>query len=285
MQRSIYLLFLTIVMVNPVFCQQTSKLDDEFDDPLSINEWKLFHQEEAWPNHVLKLDIDSSTAGCLHVEPEVGFWYGEVHCGPYLYREIEGDFTAVTSIKVSGKTSEVPLRLFSLAGLMVRSPRPVDTSKDDKNQENWLFLTTGFAKKTKSAPVGPQFETKVTINSNSSLEIFTAPQGWIEMAISRIGSVFYLSYRADDGSWVCLREIAHPHMATQTQIGFIAYTDFNNKMKRRYLMSRKKLNTTVYKDGKPDLVARAEYFRITKPKQETPLSNYDDLATALSLPQ
>jgi len=258
--------------------------NDEFTNQQTLKNWKLFHEEEGWPNHTLKLDINQSTPNALHLEPQTGFWYGEVHCGPFLYKTIKGNFTVVTRIQVNGKRTEVPEKLFSLAGLMVRSPRPNNFPKTKPKQENWLFMSTGFAKKTKGIPPGPQFETNLTVNSKSNLKIYPAPKGWVDLSISRIGNTFYLMYKESLGSWQCIRTVSNPEMKSELQVGLIAYTDFNNKMKRRYLFGRKKLNTTVYQDGQPDLIAKVDYFRVYRHRQTTPLTNFESLSTSLNLP-
>ena len=272
-------------MSSTAFNQTPSELlNDEFTDSQSLENWKLFHEEEGWPNHILKLDINQSTPNALHLEPQTGFWFGEVHCGPFLYKPIKGNFTIVTRIQVNGKKGAVPEKSFSLAGLMIRSPRPDRLPKTQSRQENWLFLSTGFAKKTKGIPPGPQFETKVTINSKSNLKIYPAPKGWIEISISRVGDTFYLMYKDALDSWQCIRKVTNPEMKDELQVGLIAYTDFNNKMKRRYLFARKKLNTTVYQDGQPDLIAKVDYFRVYRHNQTAPLTNFESLATSLNLP-
>jgi len=258
--------------------------NDEFDNAESLKEWKLFHEEEDWPNHIRKLDINTSSSNALHLEPQVGFWYGDVHCGPFLYKEIEGNFTVVTRIQVNGKQTETPEQLFSLAGLMVRSPRDPGVAKTKSKQENWLFISTGYAKKTKGVPPGPQFETKVTVNSKSKLKIYAAPKGWMDIAISRVGDTFYLLNKDASGTWKCVRTVVNPNMKQKLQVGFIAYTDFNRKMKRRYVFRRKKLNTTVYTDGTPDLIARIDYFRVYEHGQKSPLQNFDSLSSELNLP-
>ncbi|MEM8898755.1 MAG: DUF1349 domain-containing protein [Bacteroidota bacterium] len=231
-------------------------LSDEFDQAESMENWTSFHESEGWPNHALKANIDTDSEGNFHLEPNTGFWYGEVHCGPYYFKQVEGDFTVTTRVKASGKNTEVPQKLFSLAGLMIRSPRQEGVAKTDKGHENWLFLSTGYAKGKNQA----QFETKLTIKGKSKLKILPAPEGWVEIAIRREGDQFTM-YVNKEGKWEVLRTLTHPNMSERLQVGMIAYTDFNAKMKRRYIFSRSSLNTTVFTDGEPDLIARFEYIR------------------------
>lgn len=236
--------------------------NDEFNDAASFQNWTSFHESEGWPNHALKADINTTSTGHFYLEPNTGFWYGEVHCGPYYFKKVKGDFTVTTRVKVTGRETSSPQQLFSLAGLMIRSPRPELVSKEEKKQENWLFLTTGYAKAKKPSP---QFETKVTINSKSELIIYPAKSGWIELAVTRVQNQFVLSYRYEEDNWTYLRKIEHPNMQEEVQVGFLSYTDFNGKMKRRYVFSKKKLNTSIYEDGNPDVKAYFDYIRFTQP--------------------
>ncbi|MEM7515160.1 MAG: DUF1349 domain-containing protein, partial [Bacteroidota bacterium] len=241
-----------------------------FDKAESISNWTSFHESEDWPDHSLKVNIDTDSKENFHLEPNTGFWYGEVHCGPYYFKEVEGDFTVTTRVKASGRYTSVPQKLFSLAGLMIRSPRPGGVAKTEKGHENWLFLSTGYAKGKNQA----QFETKLTIKGKSKLKILPAPEGWVEMAITREGEQFTLSVKKN-GEWEVLRTLTHPNMQGRLQVGMIAYTDFNAKMKWRYIFSRASLNTTVFTDGDPDLIARFDYIRFFRNEAELLLSHED----------
>ena len=266
-----------------------SALNDEFTDASTLANWQTFHESERWVNHVLKADINTSSPNQFHLEPQTGFWFGEVHAGPFFYKTVSGDFTVTTKLKVTGRKTDLPEKYFSLAGLMIRSPRSKAVDKEQKGHENWLFLCTGFANDKGKNKREPQFETKVTRKSKSKLQIFPAKNDWIELAITRVGHQFIQSYKYQDGDWQILRVINHSEMNQTLQVGLLAYTDFNNRMKRRYIFSRKKLNTTVYTDGNPDLIARFDYVHFTRPntKAKELLSNNssfsNELLTTLNL--
>ncbi len=247
-----------------ISAQSLNSLNDEFDQN-SLTHWKSFHESEGWPNFVKQVDVNATKPGSFYLEPQIGFWYGEVHAGPYYFKELpKGDFTVVTRVKVEGYNTVSPVQYFSLAGLMIRAPRPQEVKKTAKGHENWLFMSTGYAKGKKA----PQFETKVTINGKSKLKIDPAQSGWVELGISRVGTTFQMAYKKE-GKWITVRTVTNPHMDGVLQVGFIAYTDFNGKMKRRYVFGRKKLNTTVYKDGKPDVKASFDYIRFYTPNELT----------------
>ena len=260
-----------LMMVSMTVAAQKNDLEslsDEFDKAESINNWTSFHESEDWPNHELAVSINTDSKGSFHLEPNTGFWYGEVHCGPYYFKEVEGDFTVTTKVRASGRDTNVPEKLFSLAGLMVRSPRPEGVAKTEKGHENWLFLSTGYAKGKNRA----QFETKLTIKGKSKLKILLAPEGWVEIAITRERDQFTLCVKKN-GKWEVLRTLTHPNMQEKLQVGMIAYTDFNAKMKRRYVFSRSSLNTTVFTDGEPDLIARFDYIRFFRNESQVLFSH------------
>jgi len=245
-----------------ISAQSLKNFNDEFDHN-SLSHWKSFHESEGWPNFVKQVDVNTTIPGSFYLEPQVGFWYGEVHAGPYYFKELpKGDFTVVTRIKVEGRNTPTPLQSFSLAGLMIRAKRPEGIDKAAKGHENWLFMSNGYAKGKK----GHQFETKVTINGKSKLKIYPAQSGWVELGISRVGTTFKMAYKKD-GQWITVRTVENANMNEALQVGFIAYTDFNGKMKRRYVFGRKKLNTIVYKDGTPDVKASFDYIRFYTPKE------------------
>nr|WP_319265039.1 DUF1349 domain-containing protein [uncultured Draconibacterium sp.] len=238
-----------------------SLLNDEFDDARSLAQWEMHHKAENWPSFTEDLSIIEARKN-LKIVPQSSGWYGEYHRGPFLFKEIEGNFTVITKVKATGKTSESPRRSYSLAGLMVRNARPSNKTNNEKGHENWMFLSTGSATKKGK----PQLETKNTINGKSKLKIFPIGQGWVNIAISRIGNTFYQSYRlATETNWTLLRVIHRPDIGKKVQVGLLAYTDFWNvafKTKFNY----KKFNTTPIK-GKPDLIGYFEYvhfFRIDK---------------------
>ena len=248
-------LFISILCAMALQAQELREFNDDFKTN-SLEQWKSFHQQEGWPSFVKEIHVNKDYPGIFYLEPEVGFWYGEIHAGPYYFKELpKGDFTVVTKVKVEGRNTATPTRPFSLAGLMLRAKRPALVAKTDTGHENWLFMSTGYAKGKNR----PQFETKVTINGKSKLKIYPATAGWVELGIMKRGSTFTLAYKKD-GIWTVVRSVENDQMDKELQVGFIAYTDFNGKMKRRYLFNRERLNQEVFKDGQPDVKASFDYI-------------------------
>ena len=249
-------LFVSIFYTMSLHAQDLREFNDDFTTN-TLQHWKSFHQQEGWPDFAKEVHVNANNSGVFYLEPEVGFWYGEIHAGPYYFKELpKGDFTVVTKVKVEGRNTSTPSRSFSLAGLMLRAKRPVNVAKTVKGHENWLFMSTGYAKGKNR----PQFETKVTVNGKSKLKIYPATAGWVELAIMKQGSTFKLGYKKE-GTWTVVRTIENAQMNTGLQVGFIAYTDFNGKMKRRYIFNRERLNNEVFKDGQPDVKASFDYIK------------------------
>ncbi len=233
---------------------QNTKLSDEFNDPKSLSQWERFYQTEQWPDMMKRIEIKD---GMLIMEPNTCGWYADYHA-PFIFKEVTGNFTAITRLKVSGLTSAVPKTTWSLSGIMIRAPRNITSKTWSANGENWMFLTTGFADDLKQ----PVFETKTTVNSKSKLKLHPNKLDWVSLKIDRKGGVFTLFYRYDEqDEWTQIETFVRNDLPQTLQVGLNAYTDFYSAGKE--LMSDYfKYNTTVVNYGKPDLRVKVDYFRI-----------------------
>jgi hypothetical protein len=234
-------------------------LSDEFNDEKSLAGWKQFHEAEGWMSMTKTIDVNRTSPGNLYLEPAVSGWYEDFH-GAFLFKEVTGDFFVAARLKVTGKTQELPAALWSLAGLMVREPRP-QAGKDNwqPRGENWLFFTTGIAE-----PAGrPIFETKSTANSRSNLKLRPARAGWVELGIARIRSAFVLLYRYDgETKWTVQERFHRRDLPRTLQVGVNAYSDWYSA--REYHGDAFKFNTLKIADGKPDLVLNVDYVRFRR---------------------
>ncbi len=229
-----------------------SSLNDDFNKTSSLSNWQSHHQTEGWPQFICKVEIDEAES-ILYIEPSTSAWYGEFHRSPYYFKKVKGNFTITTKLKVTGLKTLSPTKGFSLAGLMLRSPRPISISKFKKGYENWMFLSTGSATKKGK----PQFESKNTVNGMSKLKVFPSKQGWVYLSISRIDHTFYQSYRYEgEQQWILLRVIERPEMPDELQAGMLAYSGFWNLMK--WYFSAKKFNSNETKN-KADLIAKFDF--------------------------
>ena len=240
-------------------------LSDEFNDEKSLVNWKQFHETEGWMTMTRLLDANKTSAGNLYIEPATSGWYADFH-GAFLFKEVTGDFLATTRLKVTGKNSELPTALWSLAGLMVREPRP-NANKDNwkPSGENWLFFTTGIAE-----PAGRLvFETKSTVNSRSNLKLRPARAGWVELGIARVRSAFVLLYRYDGETKWQIQERFHRRDLPRTlQVGVNAYSDWYGA--QEFHNDPLKFNTVAVKNGKADLVLTVDYVRFRRLHSKTP---------------
>ena len=234
-------------------------LSDEFTDEKSLADWKQFHEAEGWMTMTRTLDVNKTSAGQLYFEPATSGWYGDFH-GAFLFKEVTGDFLATARLKVGGKTGELPTALWSLAGLMIREPRP-GTNKDKWQAagENWLFFTTGIAE-----PAGQMvFETKSTVNSRSNLKLRPAKTGWVELAVARVRAAFILLYRFDgESKWTVQERFHRRDLPRTVQVGINAYSDWYGA--QEFHNDPLKFNTVPAKNSKADLVVTVDYVRFRR---------------------
>lgn len=230
----------------------TPAFADEFDSSATLQQWTRFEPANGWPDHLRRAEVRE---GMLELEPWTSGWYAEFHA-PFLHREIAGDFLVTTRIAAEGRDGGIPTSPWSLAGLMVREARAVSPGNWEPRAENWLFITTGVAHRIDT----PVFESKTTVNSRSNLKLRPAPAGWTELGIARIGPTFLLLVRdGDDGAWRIHERFYRSDLPRTVQVGLVAYTDWNSAGELQ--RDPQRFNTTVMRDGKPDLVARVDWFR------------------------
>lgn len=229
----------------------TAAFADEFDTPASLQHWTSFEAAHGWPDHARRVEVKD---GVLELVPWTSGWYAEFHA-PFLHREISGDFLVTTRIAANGVNREVPTSAWSLAGLMVREPRAVTPQSWEPRAENWLFITTGVADRVDT----PVFESKTTVNSRSNLKLRPARAGWAELGIARIGPTFLLLVRQGDEPWRVHERFYRMDLPRTVQVGLVAYTDWDSAGELQ--KDPQRFNTTVMRDGKPDLVARVDWLR------------------------
>ncbi len=234
-----------------------SILDDDFASKSSLSNWQTHHQTENWPGFTNKVEI-KELESIFYIEPAISGWYGEFHRSHFYFKLVTGNFSVITKLKVTGINTLSPTKGFSLAGLMLRSPRPGNIPKDRKGYENWMFLSTGSATKNGK----PQFESKNTIKGKSNLKVFPAKQGWIFLSISRIDNKFYQCYSYDGGQqWKLLRVIDRADMPNELQVGMLSYSGFWSLLK--WYFNSHKFNTKE-SNNKSDLIARFDFVKFKR---------------------
>ena len=247
-------------------------LSDEFTDEKSLAGWKQFHEAEGWRSMIKTIDVNKSSAGSLTLEPAVAGWFEEYQ-GAYIFKEVMGNFFVTARVKTRGRETELPTALWSLAGLMVRAPRP-DSTKDKWIQrgENWLFFTTGVA----DPATVPVFESKTTSNSKSNLKLRPAKTGWVELGIARVRSAFILVYRFDgETKWTVHERFHRRDLPRSLQVGINAYSGGSTHEEQDPF----KFNTMQSKNGKSDLILNVDYVRFRRLNYEvsSPRSDASEL--------
>lgn len=244
-------------------------LSDEFDKPETLKEWqRVFRVEKSAADQLKRIQIDAKT-GRLILEPHAVVWYQDYR-GPLVFKQVDGDFVATTQIRAHSRAGDgAPRSQFSLAGLMIRTPRDITPQTWKPGGENYIFLSVGAADR----PGEHQLEVKTTLDSKSTLHITPgAPEA--ELRGVRIGSAFVLLRKLPGEAWRVHQRYSRPDMPKTLQVGITCYTDWQTCSK----MPPRQHNQTVIKGGNPDLVAEVDYVRYARPNVPEALAgrNFSD---------
>ncbi len=241
-----------------------SKLSDEFDDTKTLRNWKRVYQtEKSNADQLETFDISKTKRGWMTMMPYTSTWYMEYR-GVLAYKEVEGDFVVTTQINTNRRGGQgAPRSPYSLAGLMIRTPRNITPRTWRPRGENYIFLSIGAA----TNPGRFSFEVKTTINSNSKLVVTPTSSGSAEIRIARIGQQFVLLRKPSGGKWSVHKRYSRNDMPNNLQVGFTVYTDYSTASK----LKPQQQNVTVIKRGNPDLVAEFNYIHFQRPKVPTQL--------------
>lgn len=233
-------------------------LSEEFNAPGGLERWGDHAAAEGWPSQIGRLDADTTSPGHLYLEPVTSSWF-EDYRGVFLFKELEGDFVATTRLRVTGRSTDVPVRDYSFAGLMVRKPRTVTPESWVPGDEDWAFITTGFGEGTAGSP---QLETKTTRDSNSTLVLSPSRNAWLELRIVRVGTVLGMLYRFDDEPWTLSQRYVREDLPSRVQVGLNAYTDWQSVKTSAPEFNRVRLEGP---DTQPDLILRSDWVRFRRP--------------------
>lgn len=185
--------------------------------------------------------------------PHTSTWYKDYR-GVLLFKPVTGDFVVSTRLRVSGKAGGAPQAPFSLAGLMVRTPRVGQTWRP--GGENYVFLSLGAGDR----PGTFQLEVKTTVNSDSQLQLTPADSGEALLQIVRVGTELALLQKQARG-WVVHRRYRRPDFPPELQVGLTCYTDYSSASQ----VGVGQHNTSVLTGGNPDLVAQFDFVRFHRP--------------------
>ncbi|HEY3132395.1 MAG TPA: immunoglobulin domain-containing protein [Acidobacteriota bacterium] len=252
------MLFFTVGVCGQLFADDISPLSDEFNNASTLSQFQRVYQVEMWGADQLELfDINATRPGMMVMMPFTSTWYNDYR-GELTFKLIQGDFVVTTDVQVSQRNGTgAPRSLFSLAGIMVRTPRQVTPQTWMPGGENYVFLSLGSA----NQPGTFQYEVKTTVNSVSTLEI-SPGTNHATIQVARIGSYLIMLRQIPGGSWTVHRRYQRTDMPATLQVGLTCYTDYQTASSFPPLIH----NQTVIRTGNPDLVAAFDYIRYQRPQ-------------------
>lgn len=194
---------------NPVDDDPLAVLNDEFDDPSTLENWFLRHEVENEAAPYTVLDIDATTPSALTVVPTTSGWYND-YDGFFMFKMLTGNFRVEARVVAGnvGDPDSGPESPFNAAGVMVRNPIHA------ANQENWVTHNVGFQDLLMAT------ETKSTVNSWSMLQL-TASPNIATLRICRLDSQFILARRLDGGDWEQMQSYERADMPAELQVGLL----------------------------------------------------------------
>jgi hypothetical protein len=236
-----------------------SALSDEFEDPATLKQWLRIHQtEKTNADQLEKFDIAKTRPGWMVMIPFSSTWYMDYR-GVLAYKQVKGDFVVTSNIRVARRGGDgAPRSNYSLAGLMIRTPREVTPQTWKPGGENYIFLSLGAANR----PGSYQFEVKTTVNSRSTLAVTDAGTPTAIIQIARIGNEFILLKKTPEGNWNIHQRYHRTDMPQELQVGLTVYTDYSTASR----MQPAQQNSQVIKNGRTDLVAGFDYVRFKRPQ-------------------
>lgn len=262
---------------------QLSQLSDEFDDASTLSNWLDVTDTEGWGSaqHLEVHNIDTDVPDQLLMIPYTTGWYQNLR-SVLLYKMVNGDFVFTTEVRATNRAqTDMPGGQYSLTGVMIRTPAayaPDALNNWQQGQENYIFHSLGFASlnhpSCNGCP-GPHFEIKTTINSNSTLQVSTAPSSHLQIRMARVGDAVILLYAEPGETFQIRNRYCREDFPEDMQLGLVAYTDwgrvgmYNTNASDRFFANSNVLTDGVENDPfegaspgfNPDLRAEFEFAR------------------------
>jgi hypothetical protein len=187
-----------------------ASLSDEFDDASSLECWARREVVEGTPAQYELLDVDTTVPGQLVIEPTGSGWYDDDE-GPFLYKELTGDFVVEVEAAAldEGDLVSAPSEPFHSAGLLARDP------SSDQGTQDWVMYNLG----RQEMFVGS--EGKTTLSSMSVLTLLPGEhRGLLRMC--RDGADIRLLRRLEgDAAWVEEHVYPRPDLPATLQVGLV----------------------------------------------------------------
>jgi hypothetical protein len=236
-----------------------AQLSDEFEDPATLKNWRrIFEVEQTGADQLAVCDIGRSRRGRLTLVPHASTWYQDYR-GVLVFKPVAGDFVVTTKLHSTNRTGNgAPRSSYSLAGIMIRTPRNVTPQTWRPGGENYIFLSHGSAR----SPGRFEFEVKTTVDSRSDLEVTPAGGPDVVIQVARVGSDFILLKKDGNRAWEVHRRYRRSDMPAELQVGLTVYTDYATASR----LPPAQQNTQVIRGGSPDLKAEFDYVRFRRPE-------------------
>lgn len=285
-----------LLITTTLLTAQVSQLSDEFNDPSTLSDWLDITTVEGWgAQHLETFNIDTEVDDHLFLMPHTSSWFQNLRA-TLLHKMVEGDFVLTTEVRATNRANDdIPGGQYSLAGLMIR--KPVDYPNGALNDwqegnENYIFHALGFAAlnhPTCPGCPGPHFEIKTTTNSNSNLQVTTAPSNHVQIRMARIGETVVLLYAPIGGDFIVRNRYCRSDFEDIMQVGFVTYTDwqkvstYNNNATNRFFQNSHVLQNGVENDPNagssipfaPDLRAEFAFARFNEVSVPTAFQGMD----------
>lgn len=258
--------------VTPATAQDDlTALSDEFDAP-ALTGWTRFDEAFGWPNKFRTLTIGAETPGVLQIEPYHSAWVRDLN-GPFLFREVTGDFDVRARVRVRGGDGAIPGGTWSLGGLMARVPGRTTAERWAPRAENWHFITTGVGQ-----VAGEQMtETKSTFNSYSSLKLRPFPTGWVELRLVRVGMALIALARPEgETGWQVRDRFYRMENNPVMQVGLIAYTTSDAVPPGPE--NPEVINRSVDTTAPVDMTMDVDWIRFARPRPRVPADWYGQVS-------
>lgn len=257
--RALIVSLILLASAAPALAQDDlAALSDEFDAP-TLSGWTRFDEAFGWPDKIKAIELER-TPGVLQIEPYHSAWVRDLN-GPFLFREVSGDFDVRARVRVRGHAGAIPGGTWSLGGLMARVPGRTTAERWAPRAENWHFITTGVGQ-----VAGEQMtETKATFNSYSSLKLRPFPTGWVELRLVRVGMVLIALARPDgETRWQVRDRFYRMENNPAMQVGLIAYTTSDDVPPGPE--NPEVLNREVNTAAAVDMVMDVDWIRFARPR-------------------
>ncbi len=240
-------------------------LNDEFNNPASISNWKFLDKTEMHPSKKPAVSINRNGNEQLEIVPGESLWWEGYH-GTYMYKEISGDFVVSTKMTVNGRNREFPAYpnvTWQVGGILVRAP--VDANEDpEQRMENWVFNTYG-------AGISRKYLIDIGTNNNNAYTCYpyTGRKGWIDLKIIRVGYYIVAMARAEGDGWVVYERLLRKDFPKMLQVGIMTNSSGDNypfiNLKTKYKYAEYNLSAVEF-ENQPDLIARFDYIRFNRPR-------------------